>query len=94
MTETDSRSAIERVWAPVLADPSTALEQHLDPSDLHTLLLSVSKTRALTVTPSRLTQRWQHDRYVRPSAGDPRSVWRVEARLWELLPEEFDAIDL
>jgi hypothetical protein len=94
MTETDSRNAIERVWAQVLADPRPSLEQQLDPSDLHTLLMSVSKARASAVTPARLMHRWQHDRFVRPSAADPRRLWRVEARLWELLPDEFDAIDL
>ena len=94
MTDRDSRNAIERVWARVLADPRPELEDQLDPSDLHTLLMSVSRTRASKVTPSRLMHRWQHDRFVRPSPADPRRLWRVEGRMWDLLADEFDAIDL
>jgi hypothetical protein len=39
-------------------------------------------------------RRWQHDRFVRPAASDPRRVAAVEARLWQLLPAEFTGIDL
>jgi hypothetical protein len=94
MSETDSRNAIERVWARVQADPRSALEEHLGPSDLRTLLMAVSKTRASAVTAGRLMQRWQHERFVRPAASDPRAVWQVETRLWELLPADFDGLDL
>jgi hypothetical protein len=94
MTESGSRDAIERVWARVLADPRNALERDLDPSDLHTLQLDVARARAAAVTPARLMQRWQHGRYVRPSSSDPRQIWRTETRLWELLPDQFERIDL
>ena len=39
-------------------------------------------------------QRWRQDRYVLPSASDPREVWRTEARLWALLPAEFTGVEL
>lgn len=39
-------------------------------------------------------RRWREDRFVRPSAHDPRRVARVEARLWDLLPPSFDGVDL
>jgi hypothetical protein len=39
-------------------------------------------------------QRWRQDRFVMPSASDPRKVWRTEARLWALLPEEFTGVEL
>ncbi len=94
MSQSGSRKAIERVWADVLADPRTALEVGLDPSDLHTLLLDLVRTRASEVSPARLMRRWQDDRYVRPSSSDPRRVWRTETRLWDLLPEPFEGIDL
>ena len=83
-----------RVWRQLAASPRAALEQELAPADLQTLLLEVSRSRAAAVTPARLMQRWQQDRYVRPAACDPRLVWRIEARLWELLPAEFTGIDL
>ena len=89
-----SRSAIERVWASVVADPRHQLEEELDPSDLNTLLMALSRVRASAVSPARLVQRWAQDRFVRPSSSDPRHVWRVESQLWDLLPRHFDGIDL
>lgn len=87
-------AAAERAWRQVNAGARDALERGLSPADLQTLLLGVSRRRAAAVTPARLMSRWEQDRYVRPSAADPRRVWRLEARLWELLPEEFAGIDL
>jgi len=78
----------------VLADPRSALERDLDPSDLGTLLMELSRVRASAVSPARLMQRWSNDRYVRPSSSDPRKLWRVESLLWEMLPAHFDGVDL
>ncbi len=89
-----SHNAIKRVWARVVADPRHELEEDLDPSDLSTLLIAISRVRASAVSPARLTQRWAQDRFVRPASSDPRHVWRVESRLWDLLPRHFDGIDL
>ena len=50
--------------------------------------------RASAVGPARLKERWSNDRYVRPSSSDPRKLWRVESRLWDLLPTYFDGVDL
>ena len=88
------RSAIERVWARVVADPRHELEKQLDPSDLNTLLMALSRVRASAVSPARLVQRWTQDPFVRPSSSDPRHVWRIENQLWDLLPRHFDGIDL
>jgi hypothetical protein len=92
----DERSgrANERVWASLLVDPRRALEQDLDPSDLNTLLMGLSRLRASAVSPARLMQRWSNDRFVRPSSSDPRKLWPVESRLWELLPPYFEGLDL
>jgi hypothetical protein len=66
----------------------------LSPSDLQSVLLDVSRARAAKVTPARLLQRWQQDRFVRPSAADPRRLVRTQQRLWELLPERFAGVEL
>ena len=87
-------SPSERVWRQLEAAPRAALEHDLSQADLQTLLLDVVRQRATTVTPARLMQRWRQDRYVEPSASDPRAVWRIEARLWELLPAEFTGVQL
>ena len=87
-------SPSDRVWRQLEQAPRAALERDLSQSDLQTLLMAVARQRAATVTPARLTQRWQQDRYVTPGNSDPRKVWQVEARLWALLPAEFTALDL
>jgi hypothetical protein len=75
-------------------DPRQALADGLSPGELQSVLMDVSQRRAADVTPGRLTERWAADRFVRPAGCDPRRVSRIEARLWELLPAEFDGIDL
>lgn len=87
-------SPSSRVWRQLEQAPRQALERDLAPADLQALLLDVTRRRAASVTPARLTQRWQQDRYVRPAGSDPRRVWPLEARLWALLPDEFAAVDL
>jgi hypothetical protein len=95
MTDPKHTAAVERVWARILAgDPRAMLESQLSPTDLQTLLLAATRRRATAVTPARLMRRWHEDRYVQPAASDPRAVSRLEARIWDLLPQTFAAIDL
>jgi hypothetical protein len=84
----------ERIWRQLEAAPRAALEHDLSQADLQSLLLDVARQRAATATPARLMRRWRQDRYVTPSASDPRKVWRTEAKLWELLPGEFTGVEL
>jgi hypothetical protein len=94
MAERTESAVSRRVWRQLADDPRAALERGLSPADLQAALLDVSRSRAAAVTPARLMQRWRQDRYVRPDTCDPRLVWRLEARLWELLPDEFAGVDL
>jgi hypothetical protein len=89
-----SRAAVERVWGQVHGDPRPALEHGLLPSDLQTLLMAVARTRASSVTPARLMRRWAEDSFARPAPSDPRVLWKLEARMWELLPGNFAGVDL
>jgi len=66
----------------------------LSPTDLQTLLLDVTRTRAHRVDASRLRSRWQQDRFVRPAAVDPRAHSQLIAELWSALPAEFVGIEL
>ncbi|HSZ40220.1 MAG TPA: hypothetical protein VK817_09700 [Trebonia sp.] len=86
----------QRAWRRVRDgdDPRQALAEVLSPGELQSLLMDVSQRRAAGVTPGRLAERWAADRFVRAAGCDPRRVSRIEARLWELLPDEFDGIDL
>jgi hypothetical protein len=85
--------AQQRVWARLPAGAREALDG-LSATDLQTLLLSLAQTRASRVRPADVLRRWREDRFVRPSTSDPRAVAAVEARLWELLPPEFAAVEL
>jgi hypothetical protein len=66
----------------------------LSPTDLQTLLLSLARMRATRVGPTNVLRRWREDRFVRPAGSDPRLVAAVEARMWQLLPTEFEGVEL
>ena len=85
--------AEQRVWARLPTGTADAVAA-LPGSDLTTVLLGVARERAARVRPADVMRRWRADRLVRPAAADPRRVSRVEARLWELLPPEFDGVEL
>ena len=93
MPDSEDR-AEERIWQAMPAGAREALTRDLPPTDLQTLLIAVARARADQATPADLMRRWQHDRFVRPAASDPRRVAVVEARLWQLLPAEFTGIEL
>ncbi|WP_228266108.1 hypothetical protein [Microlunatus elymi] len=71
-----------------------ALTEQLSPTDLQSLLLEVTRHRAGAVAPARLMQRWKSDRFVHPAAIDPRRASGPEARLWQLLPDTFEGLEL
>jgi hypothetical protein len=93
MPDSHDRAA-ERVWGALPAGAREALERGLPPTDLQTLLIAVAKARADQATAADVVRRWQHDRFARPAASDPRHLAAVEARLWQLLPAEFTGIEL
>jgi hypothetical protein len=90
----ETGAALERIWRRLLADPRRALEATLPPSDLQTLLMAITRTRAGSRTASDLMRRWREDRSVRPSTVDARAVARVEGRLWDALPDAFAGVEL
>jgi hypothetical protein len=84
----------ERFWAKLPEGSREALVNGLSQSELQSVLLDVTRERAAKVTPSRLLQRWQQDRFVRPSPVDPRQLVKTQQRLWDLLPEKFAGVQL
>ncbi len=86
--------AEERIWRAMPAGTREALTRDLSPTDLQTLLIAVARARADRAAPADVMRRWQHDRFVRPAACDPRRVAAVEARLWQLLPAGYTGIEL
>jgi hypothetical protein len=93
----ESRGAnpvFERVWRKLPEGAREQLESALSPTDLRSLLIGLAATRAARVTPAELVASWRRDRFVRPSACDPRRVSSLEAQLWKLLPDEFAGVEL
>lgn len=84
----------DRIWSRLPSSSRDLLCRELSPTDLQSLLLDVARERAEAVTPARLAQRWQANRFVRPAGTDPRRLTALEARLWQLLPDEFDGLEL
>lgn len=84
----------ERFWAKLPEGSREALVNGLSQSELQSVLLDVTRERAAKVTPSRLLQRWQQDRFVRPSPIDPRQLVKTQERLWDLLPKKFAGVQL
>lgn len=94
MGESSNGSAEERVWRRFPPQARQDLESGLARTDLTTLLMSVARARARQVRPAELLRRWTEDRFVRPSAVDPRRLSVVEARLWQMLPDRFVGVEL
>ncbi|MFI7283039.1 hypothetical protein ACIBOV_22545 [Micromonospora chersina] len=85
--------AERRVWAALPAGTRAALAG-LPAADLRTLLLAVTRDRVATVRPADVVRRWREDRFVRPADVDPRTLARLEARVWDLLPVDVAGIEL
>lgn len=94
MGDSNSQRAGRRAWSAVPDGTRDALVDGLSPSDLQTVLLDVSRARAAKVTPARLMQRWQQDRFVQPSTSDPRELVKAQAALWAALPDQFAGVEL
>jgi hypothetical protein len=75
-------------------DLVNVLAERLDPTDLQSLLLEVFRRRAAGVTPSRLLDRYEQDRFARPSGLPPRRIAEIEHLAWSLLPAAYEAIEL
>src|SRR6476659_7522843 len=85
--------ATTRVWS-VLPDGTREALDGLTPSDLQALLSDVQVRRADRVTAADVRRRWATDRFVAPSGSDPRALSAFEARLWQCVPADVDAVEL
>jgi hypothetical protein len=95
MAEPSNRNqAAERVWRTMPSGARDQLAANLAPTDLQSLLIAVAAARVARVRPADIVARWRRDRFVQPSACDPRRVSAVEAALWQLLPDAFVGIEL
>jgi hypothetical protein len=69
------------------------LVERLSPTDLKSLLLEVYRRRTLAVKPSQLLERYERDRFVRPSDLAPGVTTNFERLIWSLL-DHYTVIEL
>ncbi len=70
------------------------LTERLDPTDMQSLLLEVYRRRAARINPSHLLDRYEHDKFTRPSSLAPSLMMDVDRLAWSLLPDLYEAIEL
>ncbi|MBV9228377.1 MAG: hypothetical protein JOZ18_03615 [Chloroflexi bacterium] len=70
------------------------LVERLGPTDLQSLLLEVYRRRASKITPSQLLERYERDRFVRPSHAAQEALTDLDRFIWSLLPDAYTAIEL
>ncbi len=70
------------------------LAERLAPTDLQSLLLEVYRRRALNMQPGQLLERYERDRFVRPSDIAPNVLADIERLAWSLLPAPYVAVEL
>ena len=70
------------------------LAERLDPTDLQSLLLEVYRRRVAKIKPSQLLERYERDRFVRPSDVAPQMLTDFDQLVWSLLPNDYTAVEL
>lgn len=80
-----------RLGVPGLAD---RLARAIPASDLQSLLLAVTHRRVAGMRPASLLERYERDRFVRPSAIAPAALRELERRAEVELPAGFEAVAL
>jgi hypothetical protein len=86
---------IERILRETgIPDLVEALAERLNPTDLQSLLLAVYQRRAGSITPSQLLERYEQDRFVRPSAVAPQTLVDFDKLVGSTLPDAYAALDL
>ena len=70
------------------------LADRLEPADLHSLLLDVYRTIAARRTPATVLKEFLSNRFVRPTAFDPRLLLEWDRVAFASLPETFTPIEI
>jgi hypothetical protein len=70
------------------------LVERLGPTDLQSLLLEVYRRRASKVKPGQLLERFERDRFVRPSQAAPLAMTDFDRLVWSLLPETYTPVEI
>jgi hypothetical protein len=77
-----------------IPDLVETLSERLSPTDLQSLLLAVYQRHVETSTPSQLLERYEQDRFVRPSDIAPQTLVEFDQLVWSTLPDAYTSIEL
>jgi hypothetical protein len=70
------------------------LSQRIESPDLASLLLAVFRRRAARRTPAQVLERYENDRFVRPSTVAPEALDEIVAAAIAALPPDFERLEL
>jgi hypothetical protein len=70
------------------------LAEQIAPSDLSSLMLEVYSRSSRRISPGRLLEQYEGNRFVAPSTLDPRLLVEFDRLAWRLLPEGFIPLEL
>ncbi len=70
------------------------LAEHLSPTDLQTLLLTVYRDRATKIKPARLLEQYEENRFVAPSSVSPLAYLELDRLAFSLASPLFQPIEL
>ena len=70
------------------------LAERIDAPDLTSLLLAVARRRVARRTPAQLLERYENDRFVRPSPIAPEALDAIDAAAVAALPSSFERLEL
>ncbi len=91
MTPRPLEKILAKIGSPDLIE---LLAQRLSGSELHSLLLEVAQRRARQKTPASLLRQYARDRFVGPSAVDPRLILDFDRLAFSLLAPAFEPLEL
>ena len=90
-----NKAMIDRIQRETgVPDLIDVLVERLSPTDLQSLLLEVYRRRAARITPKHLLDRYEHDRFVRPSTLAPAQIGEFDRLAWSLLADRYTPIEL
>jgi hypothetical protein len=90
MTDDRVHPALGRLLADdAIADAVDLFGDEVAGSDLSTLLLEVARRHVAPLRPADVLAQYRRDRFVRPSAFDPRDLLDVERQAWEVVSPPF-----
>lgn len=70
------------------------LVERLTPTDLQSLLMELQARMAAKVTPARVLEQFENNRFVVPTRADPRRLTDLDGLVWKYLPAGYQAVEL